>query len=196
MKVKIIKISNKCNNNCTNCINDGNDFLPNFSKVKKEILSGAQIGCEQIIFCGREPSLCKDLFSYIAEARKSGYKSIQMKTNARMFAYEKYCEEILKAGLTEVSVHFYSGEARIHDSFTKVRGSYQQAMAGVKNILNFSEKFFPYNSCSVNLALVVCRENIRTLQKIIFPMLELGINQLFFVANPTLLGDDTEILYL
>ena len=117
-----------------------------------------------------------------------------MKTNARMFAYEKYCEEILKAGLTEVSVHFYSGEARIHDSFTKVRGSYQQAMAGVKNILNFSEKFFPYNSCSVNLALVVCRENIRTLQKIIFPMLELGINQLFFVANPTLLGDDTEIL--
>ncbi|MCK4539538.1 radical SAM protein [Candidatus Parcubacteria bacterium] len=183
MKIKILQIADKCNNNCRYCLNKKDDFLVDFAKIKKEISKGASMGCEQIVFCGKEPSLFAGFIELISEARNCGYKTIQVKTNARMFAYKDFCKNILRAGLTELSVHLYAADEVLHDSLTRSKGSFRQTIAGIKNVLYYSKKFFPYNSCSVNIGIMVCPENINFLKRIVKILSRLKTGQFFFIAT-------------
>lgn len=183
MNTKIIKIGDNCNNNCYFCFEKNKKHLLDYDLIKNELNKGRQLGCEQVIFTGREPTVLIEFVELIEYAKQLEYKVIQVMSNARMFAYQKFTEEIIKAGLTELIVPIYHYKKEIHDQITGVEGSLAQTINGIENINKYSNQNSPYFNVLVSAGIVMCKENIKDLNKIINFLKQKDIKQIFIINN-------------
>jgi len=141
MKRIDLKIGFQCNNRCRFCV-QGNkrERYPNKSSEEvKAILRKMVKGYQGVVFTGGEPTVRKELIEWVSYAKKLGYKVIQIQTNGRMFAYKPYCQEILKAGANEFSPAIHGSTPEIHDYLTRVPGSWQQTVQGIKNLKSLGQ---------------------------------------------------------
>lgn len=137
----VLNLSEKCNNLCLSCPNDMNfrkdiieqkkviDFIK--EKVTKDI--------DRVTFIGGEPTILKNLL-FIIEYTRSLNKTaiIQINTNGRNFFYNGFTNKFLKFNRDKLEFHIalYASNAKIHDKITQVRGSFDQTIQGIKNLLN------------------------------------------------------------
>ena len=139
-----IPIWHKCNSNCIMCTNmdsfiaspdDHYDFdfqmqrLPKFSR--KLTLK------DHFLFSGGEPTLHPAFLPILAGFRKEFPRvPIYLLTNGRRFCYPDFTRDVLRLGKTPfdtvVTIHGY--DAPTHDSITRSKGSFSQAMLGLENI--------------------------------------------------------------
>ncbi len=124
-----IYIDSKCNNGCYSC-----DMVnPKSSKLNiAEAIDKLQ-DKEEIIIIGKEPTLNKDFFGLVRNLADH-FKTVSVITNGRMFAYNNFSKECKKAGLTKAYVKLFSSSKKLHDSLTRVSGSYAQTIKGIKNL--------------------------------------------------------------
>jgi len=186
MYSKIIKIGASCNNNCYFCFEDHNEYPIDFDLIKKELEKGRREKCEQIIFTGREPSVVEKIIDLVEYAKQLDYKVIQLMSNARIFSYQKFTEDIIKAGLTELIVPVYHYKEGIHDQITGVKGSWAQTIRGIDNVVKFSAENSPYFNVLVSAGVVICKENLNDLNEIIDFLKQKGIKQIFIINNKIL----------
>lgn len=130
-KEKIIHVSNVCNNNCTYC-KKPNTVISSSGGIKNRIKELRNKNVEWITISGGEPTLNPDLIEIINIIHKEGFK-IRLNTNARMLAYPHYAEELFRVGINRISVPIFSKEHKAHDKITKVKGSLDQSINGIKN---------------------------------------------------------------
>jgi MoaA/NifB/PqqE/SkfB family radical SAM enzyme len=150
-----IKVSRLCNNNCIFCLDD---------RPKRTDVTAAEVGRllerasrlgEMLFTCG-EPTLHPGLPGFVAMAREAGYRSIGIVTNGRRLAYPAYCEELLRRGVSEVTISIHGCNAAMHDAVTRARGSFDQTLAGLRNV---SEKKNTYGVRLVT-STVLTRRNL------------------------------------
>ena len=128
-----------CNNNCIMCSvrPKGVHYIP---RSKKEILinlkEGKKLKFERVEFTGGEPTIRKDLLELVNEAKKLGYREIALSTNGRALSSLQYLKSLKKNGLNRVTITLYSSNSRVHDSITRVPGSFEQTVQGIKNALS------------------------------------------------------------
>jgi cyclic pyranopterin phosphate synthase len=77
---------------------------------------------------------------YIKLAKKTGFKEISMITNGRMLAYKKFARKLLEAGLTDITISIHGSNSNIHDLLTRVSGSFNQTIQGIRNISSFRKE--------------------------------------------------------
>jgi MoaA/NifB/PqqE/SkfB family radical SAM enzyme len=125
-----------CNNNCMFC--SVGDKLRSFDKTTDEILDDIDRAVsenpEEINFTGGEPSIRKDILKLVSYTKSKGIKQIRMTTNGRMFSYEKFTEDIVRAGLTGAIFSVHCPDPEIHDSLTGAKGGFEQTMKGLKKL--------------------------------------------------------------
>ncbi len=128
----------KCNSNCVHCmIRDGinkykalkfNDFKKLIkNKFKKEKYDG-------LILSGAEPTLNKQLVEFIKYAKKSGIDDIELQTNGRRFCDKEFCTEIINAGANKFFISLLGDDAKVHESLTIAKGSFEETLIGLKNL--------------------------------------------------------------
>lgn len=129
-----------CNNNCLFC--SVGDKLRSFDKSTGEVLADIDRAVlekpEEINFTGGEPTMRRDILRLVRHARDLGVSEIRVTTNGRMFSYPEFTERIVKAGLTGAIFSVHCPDAKLHDSLSGVKGSYDQTIQGLEN-------FHPYN---------------------------------------------------
>lgn len=137
--------SNQCNNNCFFCLDtEKRKFLKPMSLDKAQVLFKKGIEKEGgILFTMGEPTINENLLPFITMARKIGYKDICLVTNGRRLCYLDYTEQLLKAGLTEISVSFHGSNRMIHESLTRTPGSFEQTLKSIYN-LSFFKKYYKF----------------------------------------------------
>ncbi|MFH1435805.1 MAG: radical SAM protein [Pseudomonadota bacterium] len=134
-----IKVSRLCNNNCIFCLDDRARRTDiGEREVKAHLEEGKALG-GMLFTCG-EPTLHPKLPLFIGMARAAGYRSIGLVTNGRRLSYPDYCDRLLELGLTEVTLSIHGHAAAMHDALTRTRGSFDQTMAGLRNMSRRKEK--------------------------------------------------------
>jgi len=186
MKRIDIKIGFQCNNHCLFCVqgNKREEFSDKTTKEIKKILKKTRKKHEAVVFTGGEPTIRKDFPELVGYAKDMGFKTIQIQTNGRMFAYKEFCEELIKKGANEFALALHGHNAKLHDYLTTASGSFEQTTTGIKNLKFLGQR--------VLMNTVVTKPNYKHLPKIAELLVNLGVDQFQFAfvhINPIILND-------
>lgn len=180
-----LKIGFFCNNCCKFCVQGvkRNVYGNRKTEELEEIIQNSAGDAEQIVFTGGEPTLHEGFLELVGEAKKANFEVIQIQTNGRMFAYERFCEQAISAGANEFSPAVHGPDKKIHDFLTSAPGSFEQTTMGIINIKKFD---YPVITNSV-----ITTRNYRHLPEMAKLLISLGVDQYQF-AFPHITGSAEE----
>lgn len=170
-----IKITFKCNNMCDFCAQGSKrEYIKpkSFIEIKNSLIEGIKKGAQTVVFTGGEPTLHPKIIKIITEAKKLGYKKLQLQTNGRTLCNEKFLIELTKAGINEISPAVHGPNSQIHDRLTHSPGSFNQTITGIKN----AKKHGIYTLTNT----VITSMNYKYLPDIAKLLVYLGVNQFQF----------------
>jgi cyclic pyranopterin phosphate synthase len=169
-----VMVSSRCNNRCLFCLEDrerraGCDFS---DQVRALDLYRPR---DSVLFTCGEPTLVDSLVPWIRKAAELGYRDIELVTNGRRLAYRAFAERLVRAGLTAVTVSIHGDSARVHDSHTAVRGSFEQSVAGLRNLVALrNDVGRPF----VTTSTVLTKRNLERAESIVAFLANCGTNRI------------------
>lgn len=166
-----IKIGYQCNNHCLFCVQGEKRKSCAFrdkNEIKKDLIE-ARKSCDSIVFTGGESTIHPSFLDLVRLAKRLNFKTIQIQTNCRMFAYKKFCQETIKAGANEFSPALHGHTAKLHDFLTTVPGSFEQTIQGIKNLKMFGQRIITNT--------VINKFNYRHLPRIAKLLVSLKVDQ-------------------
>ena len=132
-----VRLCTACNNHCCFCLDrqtlDGR--LRPRDQLDAELQAGRDAGATRLILSGGEPTLHPELPALIRQARRLGYRWVQIITNGRRLAYPAFFQTLLDAGLDEVTFSIHGSSSRVHDTMVGVPGAFEQTFAGLRRAL-------------------------------------------------------------
>ena len=165
-----VRLTRRCNNGCLFCLDsDSHDGTAiSTETVQEQIAAGRAQGGQRLILSGGEPTIHPQFVDFLRLGRKLEYSWLQTVTNGRMFAYRKFANGALGAGLNEATFSMHGHTPELHDYLVGVKGAFGQAMAGMRNLLG---------RCVVNVDVVLSAVNIPHLREILVFYIDLGIHE-------------------
>lgn len=136
LKSKCIILTTLCNNQCKNCLLEGNLKREHndLAQIRGQLIKGIEESYERAIILGGEPTIHPNFLKIIRLAKEIGYKNITILSNGRMFSYMGFLKETIDAGANEIVVSIYSNNPDTHDSITCVKGSFDQTLNALMNM--------------------------------------------------------------
>jgi len=182
---KRINFGDVCNNNCTNCdsLKIKSSFQKSTIQIKQELLGLVNSNMTDIILpCNSD--MRDDITSIIDYAKSIGFRRITLESNGRMFSYNDFSQKFVKSGIKNFHIILCGHNSKMHDSITGVVGSFEQAMFGIRNLLNLKQ--------NVRIKLVN-KMNYKNLNKILKLSENMGIKSVILHKN-IINGDNTKLL--
>ncbi|MGB0592386.1 MAG: radical SAM protein [Myxococcota bacterium] len=169
-----VRLTRLCNQRCLFCLDswNHNGTYVDTAQLFQYIELGHRLGRERLILSGGEPTIHPDYVKFIRHGRKVGYDWIQTVTNGMMFAYPEFTRKCLQAGLDEVTMSIHGHTPRIQDRLTGVKGAFEQAIQGIRNI-----KALSGGRTVINIDIVINKQNISHLREIIDFFRTFGIHE-------------------
>lgn len=170
----ILKLHYKCNNNCIFChSHPRNSISENIEKHLMKIDRALEIGIDQLLFSGGEPTIYRGLKKILEYIEK---KSIipGFITNGRMFSYEEFTKYVLRHGSNYFYISLHSHDKLIHDRITGCKNSWEQTCQGIKNLLKFSDNIELMVNC------VITKLNINHLNEYTLFLSKIGVKKIKF----------------
>ncbi len=128
-----VDVGARCNNRCVHCALGELRAEGGGRDVAAALEAGRAAGAGAVTFAGGEPTVYEQLPDWTRAAHDGGYHSVQVQTNARRLSYAAYAARLAGAGVNELDVALYGAAAAVHDYHTRVPGSFDQTVAGVRN---------------------------------------------------------------
>lgn len=163
----------KCNNSCMFCFEADREFSEKTTQDLKKEMEIIRKNFDFINIMGQEPTLRKDIIELIVYAKKIGFKEVGLTTNGRMFAYVDFTKNILNSGLNQIGLTIMGKSAQMHDFHTRVKGSFDQSLIGIKNIMSYKGPDF-----SFLLNIMVTKKNFKNLIEIVDFYVNLGFKEI------------------
>ena len=174
--------TNACNLRCKHCYqNAGPKPLPNeltFEEKLNVLNQLDEMEIPSIAFSGGEPTIHPDFIPIVKEASRRGiYTAVA--TNGLAFASESFTDKALKAGLNYVEVSLDSTDPKVHDEFRGVKGAWELAVKGIKNVVK-------HGGASTGIAMTLTKLNKDQIGDMVRLAEELGVTRvIFFNFIPT-----------
>lgn len=134
---------NKCNNNCLMCSNPDDSWRKENYGYKYIVrrLSVLRGSIADMTITGGEPTIHPD-FLRIIDFLKRDFPRVRfdLLTNGRRFYYPVFAKKCLQLRNVNIAISLNGYSARTHDSITSVKGSFEQTISGIKNILKYKSK--------------------------------------------------------
>lgn len=154
-------VGSECNNACLFCsVGSPTAFKwKTLDEIKEEMKVLRQVA-NNVKFTGGEVTIRKDLAEMISFAKSLGFQKIIVETNGRMFYYEDFTKKIFEAGATDFLISIHGHKPEIHDALTRIPGSFEQTVEGLKNLAK-------YYKGGVGVNVVITRPNYKYLPEIV-----------------------------
>lgn len=140
-----IDLTYRCNNKCVHCYcnlpeNDVQAIKEELStiEVKKLLADLASIGSLWLLITGGEPLLRPDFEEIYLDAKKKGF-IITLFTNGTLI-YDKTVELLSKYPPFAVEISIYGATRETYEKVTRVQGSYEKCINGIKRIVELGIK--------------------------------------------------------
>ncbi len=187
---KFLTLTDKCNLRCAFCyeispFGEPHEFEADAASFAPELYQAMhEEGWRDVVITGGEPTMMATFFTAIAESKRQGYERIIVASNGRRFAYPDFARRARAAGLSHANISLFGHDRLIHDGTTKVRGSFEQTNAGIRNLLAAGVDV----SCSI----VVNQRNHRTIAEYCDHVWDLGVRRLLMMGLKPFGGAFTE----
>ena len=162
--MECLPVWNVCNNKCLMCSNPrGYADVGSYSLAAlKARVATFDKGETDIYLTGGEPSLYPRLFELLGYLRGRFPRArIVIDTNGRMFAYRDFARECAAFGNMEFQVSICGHSAAAHDAVTLTPGSFDQTVAGIRNLLSPDR-----GGAAVELRFVLTGMSLRNMEKV------------------------------
>lgn len=165
-----VRLTRRCNNGCLFCLDsDSQDgSMESREAIDAQLVKGRKAGGQRLILSGGEATIHPDFVHFVGRGRELGFDWIQTVTNGRMFAYRKFADRTIAAGLNETTFSMHGHNPELHDKLVGVKGAFAQSMLGMRNMLG---------RIVVNVDVVLNRLNIPQLKEILEFYIALGITE-------------------
>lgn len=180
VKKTVIFTDYQCNNNCLFCIDKYKRSIKGKSsdEIKHEIIKAKKRGTKYLEFIGGEVTIRRDSIEIFSFANSIGFKDIALATNGRMLSYKDYVKKLLHAGINHIILSIHGHTKELHDHLTQSKGSFDQLMAGMRNLREMQ-----FDNIGSNTTIV--KQNYKVLPKIGKFLLENNIrNSEFIFVDP------------
>ncbi|MFH0802265.1 MAG: radical SAM protein [bacterium] len=147
LQIEAIEILMHCNNCCVYCARDafpGNKTeyytLEQFENKISELRSQ---GANAIELTGGEPTEHPDLLEMVKLCHRYNFEHITINTNARNLKDKALCEQLIKEGVDMFLTSIDGPNAEIHDAQTTIPGSFDETIAGFRNLSSLGAVISP-----------------------------------------------------
>ena len=128
----------------------------------------ATLGSPILVLSGGEPLYRPDIFKIASYARSKGLK-VALATNGTLVD-ETIARRIVDAGVQRVSISFDGADAKTHDEFRKLPGSFDRAIEGFKHLKKLG--------MSMQMNSTIAKHNVHQLRDLYDMALSLGADAL------------------
>ena len=148
-----IKVTRRCNQRCIFC--KSSSRLENYAKPAQmpDILERLARKADFLTLSGGETCLDPWLEKHIEQARRAGFRKVEVQTNGLLMQDRDYVRGLLSAGMTNALVSLHSHSEDVSDSITRCRGGFQGTLKGIETLLR--------EGAGVTLCHVICSLNYR-----------------------------------
>jgi len=171
--VVVWNCTQRCNLKCVHCYAGSEDRDYDNEMTTEEgkamIDDLAAYGAPVLLFSGGEPTIRKDLLELMKYAKSKGMRVV-ISTNGTLITEEK-AAQFAEVGLSYVGVSLDGGR-ETHDKFRGIPGSFDKAIAGIRNSMNAGIK--------VGLRMTINKRNWRDINEIFDIMEAEGIPRACF----------------
>ena len=182
-----VDLTYRCNERCVHCYLDHDDHGEmSTAEITSLFDQMAEAGVFYLTLSGGEILMRRDFFPILEHARARTF-CVKLKTNAVMIG-EREAERLRALGVESVQVSIYSHRPEVHDAITKLPGSLERSLAGMRRLRAAGLK--------VILADVLMRQNVLDYAGVKALAAELGAA---FTLDPTItpmMDGDRSILSL
>ncbi|MFQ5560410.1 MAG: radical SAM protein [Nitrospinota bacterium] len=175
----------KCNLSCQHCRAIPEEELSKGELTTEEAYDFfdqvAEFSNPIMVLSGGEPLYRDDIFDLAAYGRKKGLR-MSLATNGTMID-EAMAKKIADIGFARVSISFDGSNAKTHDTFRAIPGSFDQATRGMKLLTQ--------NGVSTQINTTIAKHNYKELPDILNMALDLKVDALHtFLLVPVGCGVD------
>lgn len=126
-----IEIADACNERCIHCYipNERKNNVIDSALFYRIIEEGRKMNIIHVTLSGGEPLLHKDILGFLKRCRKLEL-SVNILSNLTLLT-DDIISEMKKNSLLSVQVSLYSMDAVVHDSITKLNGSFEKTKSGI-----------------------------------------------------------------
>ncbi len=153
---RLVRTGYGCNNACRFCC-QADLRGPDSDSGSDEVLAHVRAvsAGQTVVFAGGEVTLRSELPQWVEAAKAAGAGTVIVQTNGRMLSYRKLAKRLVRAGIDVFAVALHGHTAELHEWLTRVEGSFEQAIVGIRNV----------QSCGgvVYVNTVITRSNFRHL---------------------------------
>jgi radical SAM protein with 4Fe4S-binding SPASM domain len=129
-----IELTYRCNHDCTFCYNSPtHEKELNTEQMFEALRKIADFGVMYLTLTGGEPLLRKDFFEIAHEARRLGM-AIRIYSNGFLLSDMARVKKIKELDPMEVEISIHGGCAETHEKLTKIRGSFERTIQGIRNL--------------------------------------------------------------
>ena len=167
-----VRLTFACNNRCLFCLDRGNGHTEHRCAdiVGDEILQGRRRGADRLILSGGEATTHPRFLDFVTFGKRAGFRWVQTVSNGRMFAYPKFVQRAVAAGLDEVTFSMHGHTASLHDRLVGVPGAFAQASRGIQAAL-------AARRIVVNIDVVLNAHNVDLLPVMLATFVDWGVRE-------------------
>jgi len=167
----IMNVTYVCNNHCTFCAVGTRTQVDGHPERQREHLELHRAnGVRMVDFDGGEPTMNPELIPLVRFARSIGYERVNVTTNGRMCAYEKFARSLVRSGLTTLLFSVHGPDARTHAQQVGVAEAFDQTLEGIRNCVRFAPP-----GVELGMNITVTKGNWDKLEAVAALALELGL---------------------
>jgi len=172
--ILLVRLMSRCNEKCLFCMVA--DEIQQSADVDYQVAAqriAAQPRGTQIEFFGGEPTIYPRFLDLLKVARSHGFYC-SIATNLRIFHSEQFTRQVAELDASQIYVRtsIYGDSADLHDYYTSTRGSYQQTVRGIHNVVAAG-----FHS-QVNI--VILKQNVDRLSAIVQQVHDWGVPRVKF----------------
>jgi len=132
------------------------------ARVKSRIKEVRKSG-DNINLTGGEPTIHPDFLKLLRWFRKNFPRNkLVIATNGRMLCYQEFARECSKISNLTFEIALHGFDSKSHDSITQVKGSFEQTVKGIENVLRYKN-----SSQDLEIRIIVIKQNYRNLDRIL-----------------------------
>lgn len=129
-----IEIANACNERCVHCYipHEYKNSVIDSELFNKIVEDGKKMNIIHVTLSGGEPLLHKDIIKFLKKCRKLDL-SVNVLSNLTVLT-DEIIAEMKRNPLLSVQTSIYSMNSEVHDSITKLSGSFEKTLRGLEKL--------------------------------------------------------------
>jgi len=165
-----------CRNNCIFCCTPG-PRKHSSSRFSTSMRRSNLIKKNKIILCEGEPTNLPDIIRKISYL-KTKYDVAALTTNGRRLKDIDFARRLFRAGINEVVFSLHGHTSGINDKLTRVEGSFDEAVRGIRNTVSIKES--NRQDLKIGVSFVITKSNINFLHDFSLLVNELKVETVHF----------------